>query len=101
MSAEGYINRWWGVGGGLSMNLALGSAYARRVFVPPLEKDFGWKRADTAMIFTTLIFVFAISFVLAGRLQDKQGPVWVSGMGPRGDRMRRVCRPWPQTTVPS
>src|SRR2546427_613321 len=81
MSAEGYINRWWRVVGGLSMNLALGSAYAWRVFVPPFEKDFGGKRADTAMIFTILIFVFAISFVLAGRLQDKKGPFWVSVIG--------------------
>src|SRR2546427_11608498 len=81
MSAEGYINRWWRVVGGLSMNLALGSAYAWSVFVAPLEKDFGWKRADTAMIFTILIFVFAISFVLAGRLQDKKGPFWVSVIG--------------------
>src|SRR2546428_11820574 len=81
MSAEVYINRWWRVVGGLSMNLALGSAYAWSVFVAPLEKDFGWKRADTAMIFTILIFVFAISFVLAGRLQDKKGPFWVSVIG--------------------
>src|SRR2546428_4815369 len=81
MSAEGYINRWWRVVGGLSMNLALGSAYAWSVFVAPLEKDFGWKRADTAMIFTILIFVFAISFVLAGRLQDKKGPLWGSVIG--------------------
>src|SRR2546430_17001416 len=33
------------------------------------------------MIFTILIFVFAISFVLAGRLQDKKGPFWVSVIG--------------------
>src|SRR2546425_3109301 len=56
----GYINRWWRVAGGLSMNLALGSLYAWSVFVAPLEKDFGWKRADTAMIFTIAVFVFAI-----------------------------------------
>src|SRR3989475_1993940 len=81
MSAEGYINRWWRVVGGLSMNLALGSAYAWSVFVAPLEKDFGWKRADLAMIFTILIIVFAISFVLPRRLQDKKGPFWVSVIG--------------------
>jgi OFA family oxalate/formate antiporter-like MFS transporter len=63
------------------MNLALGSLYAWSVFVAPLEKDFGWKRADTSMIFTIAIFVFAISFVLAGRLQDKKGPFWISVIG--------------------
>ncbi len=81
MSAEGSINRWWRVVGGLSMNLALGSLYAWSVFVAPLEKEFGWKRADTSMIFTIAVFVFAISFVLAGRLQDKKGPFWISVIG--------------------
>ncbi len=67
--------------GGLLMNLALGSLYAWSVFVAPLEKEFGWKRADTSTVFTIAIFVFAISFVLAGRLQDKFGPFKVSLTG--------------------
>jgi OFA family oxalate/formate antiporter-like MFS transporter len=81
MSAEGHINRWWRVVGGLSMNLALGSLYAWSVFVAPLEKEFGWKRADTSMIFTIAVFVFGLAFILAGRLQDKKGPFWISVIG--------------------
>jgi len=81
MSAEGQINRWWRVVGGMCMNLALGSLYAWSVFVAPLEKEFGWKRADTSMIFTIAVFVFAIAFILAGRLQDKKGPFWISVIG--------------------
>ena len=81
MSAEGYINRWWRVVGGLSMNLALGTVYAWSVFVAPLEKEFGWKRADTSMIFTIAVFVFGLAFILAGRLQDKKGPFWISVTG--------------------
>jgi len=81
MSAEGYINRWWRVVGGLAMNLALGSLYAWSVFVLPLEKEFGWKRADTSLIFTIAVFVFGLSFILAGRLQDKKGPFWISVTG--------------------
>src|SRR5713101_1954731 len=81
MNAEGQINRWWRVVGGLSMNLALGSLYAWSVFVAPLEKEFGWKRADTSTIFTIAVVVFALSFILAGRLQDKKGPFWVSVTG--------------------
>jgi OFA family oxalate/formate antiporter-like MFS transporter len=81
MSAEGHINRWWRVLGGLSMNLALGSLYAWSVFVAPLEKEFGWKRADTSMIFTIAVFVFGLAFILAGRLQDKKGPFWISVIG--------------------
>src|SRR5713226_317258 len=79
--AEAHISRWWRVVGGLSMNLALGSLYAWSVFVAPLEKEFGWKRADTSSVFGWAVIVFAISFIFAGRLQDKFGPFWVSVTG--------------------
>jgi OFA family oxalate/formate antiporter-like MFS transporter len=63
------------------MNLALGSLYAWSVFVAPLEKEFGWKRADTSQVFTWAVVVFAFSFILAGRLQDKLGPLKISMVG--------------------
>jgi OFA family oxalate/formate antiporter-like MFS transporter len=66
--------RWWRVAGGLSMNLALGTLFAWSVFVAPLEQQFGWSRADTSMVFTIAVVVFALSFVLAGRIQDQIGP---------------------------
>lgn len=75
------MNRWWRVAGGLCMNLALGSLYAWSVFVAPLEKEFGWKRADTSTVYTIAVAVFALSFVLAGRLQDKYGPFRISLTG--------------------
>ncbi len=80
-TGEPSISRWWRVVGGLSMNLALGSLYAWSVFVAPLEKEFGWKRAATSQVFTWAVVVFAISFILAGRLQDKLGPFWISITG--------------------
>jgi OFA family oxalate/formate antiporter-like MFS transporter len=80
-SGEVALNRWWRVVGGLLMNLALGSLYAWSVFVAPLEKEFGWKRADTSEVFTWAVVVFAFSFILAGRLQDKLGPFKVSITG--------------------
>ena len=46
-----------------------------------LEKEFGWKRADTSMVFTIAVVVFALTFIVAGRLQDKFGPFWVSLTG--------------------
>lgn len=79
--AENSMGRWWHVVGGLSMNLALGSLYAWSVFVAPLEKEFGWKRADTSQVFTWAVVVFALTFILAGRIQDKLGPFWVSITG--------------------
>ncbi len=75
------ISRWWRIAGGLSMNLALGAVYAWSIFVAPLEKEFGWKRADTSMVFTILVFVFGLTFIAAGRLQDKLGPFRISITG--------------------
>jgi OFA family oxalate/formate antiporter-like MFS transporter len=75
------ISRWWRVVGGLSMNLALGTLYAWSVFVAPLEKQFGWKRAQTSMVFTIAVVVFALTFVVAGRIQDKFGPFYCSLLG--------------------
>lgn len=81
MADESSMGRWWHVVGGLSMNLALGSLYAWSVFIAPLEKEFGWKRADTSQVFTWAVVVFALTFILAGRLQDKLGPFWISITG--------------------
>ena len=68
-------SRWWRVAGGLSMNLALGTLYAWSVFVAPFEARFGWKRADTSMVFTIAVVALALSFAVAGRIQDKFGPL--------------------------
>src|SRR5206468_1319943 len=68
------MNRWRVVIGGMSMNLALGSLYAWSVFVLPLEKEFGWNRAETSWVYTIAIVSFALTFIGAGRLQDARGP---------------------------
>lgn len=75
------LNRWFRVVGALLMNLSLGSLYAWSFFVAPLEKEFGWNRAQTSWTFTIAIFVFGVSFVAAGRMQDKVGPFPVSIIG--------------------
>jgi OFA family oxalate/formate antiporter-like MFS transporter len=75
------MSRWWRVVGGLCMNIALGSLYAWSVFAAPLEEEFGWKRADTTWVYSVAIAVFALSFIVGGRLQDKLGPFRVSVMG--------------------
>lgn len=66
--------RWFVVLGGVLMNLSLGMLYGWSVFVLPLEKEFGWTRAQTSWTFTIAIVTFAASFIFAGRLQDKRGP---------------------------
>lgn len=67
-------NRWLPVIGGILMNLALGSLYAWSVFMVPLEREFGWRRADTSWVYTIAIVVFALTFIVAGRIQDLKGP---------------------------
>ncbi len=66
------------------MNLALGSLYAWSLFVGPLSKDPEFKGhtpADYALTFTIAVFVFALTFVIGGRLQDKKGPFVSSVLG--------------------
>jgi OFA family oxalate/formate antiporter-like MFS transporter len=75
------ISRWWRLVGALLMTLALGTLYAWSVFVTPLENEFGWKRAQTSNIFTIAAVMFAISLLLAGRLQDRFGPFWMAITG--------------------
>jgi len=68
------MTRWLPIVGGISLNLALGSLYAWSVFVLPLEKEFGWNRAQTSWVYTIAIVCFAATFILAGKLQDAKGP---------------------------
>ncbi|MEQ1898416.1 MAG: OFA family MFS transporter [Vicinamibacterales bacterium] len=75
------MNRWLPAIGGISMNLALGSLYAWSVFVLPLEQEFGWTRAQTSWVFTIAVVVFAVSFVVAGRIQDARGPRLCAAIG--------------------
>lgn len=75
------ISRWWRVIGGLSMNIALGTLYAWSIFVAPLEKEFHWTRAETSNVFGIAVVSFALTFIVAGRLQDKYGPFWISLIG--------------------
>lgn len=75
------MNRWRIVVGGVSMNLALGSLYAWSVFVAPLEQEFGWTRAQTSLVYTVAIVFFALSFIVAGRIQDVKGPRICAAIG--------------------
>ena len=78
------ISRWWRVFGGLSMNLALGTLYAWSLFVPELGKDPEFKMyklPDFTLTFTIAVVVFALTFVVAGRIQDKKGPFICSVLG--------------------
>src|ERR1700756_2654412 len=68
------------VGGGL-LNVALGTYYAWSVFVPALEREFGWTRSQTSWVATIDMVMLASSFLLAGFLQNKIGPRAVATIG--------------------
>jgi OFA family oxalate/formate antiporter-like MFS transporter len=84
MQQDAQISRWWRVVGGLSMNLALGSLYAWSLFVPQFQKDAefkGYAPTAYALTFTIAVVVFALTFIVAGRIQDKKGPFICSALG--------------------
>ena len=60
------MNRWLPVVGGVLLNMALGMFYAMSVFMLPLEKEFGWTRAQTSWVTTIGLSLLSIWFVVAG-----------------------------------
>ena len=63
------------------MNVALGTYYAWSVYVPALEKEFGWTRTQTSLVATIDMVMLASSFLVAGMLQDRIGPRAVATIG--------------------
>jgi len=63
------------------MNLAFGNVYGWSVFVAPLERQFGWTRADTSMVFTIVIAMTGFTFLLSGWIYDKWGPSFCAFTG--------------------
>ena len=74
-------NRWLPVIGGVMMNMALGMFYGMSVFMLPLEKEFGWTRAQTSWVTTIGLALIAVWYVIAGFIQDRRGPRAVAVVG--------------------
>jgi OFA family oxalate/formate antiporter-like MFS transporter len=74
-------NRWLPVVGGVMMNMALGMFYGMSVFMLPLEKEFGWTRAQTSWATTIGLALIATWYVVAGFIQDRRGPRPVAVVG--------------------
>ena len=73
--------RWPALVGGGLLNVALGTYYAWSVYVPALERDFGWTRTQTSLVATIDMVMLASSFLLAGVLQNRIGPRAVATIG--------------------
>jgi OFA family oxalate/formate antiporter-like MFS transporter len=74
-TSKGLPNRWLLAGGGVLMQLALGSVYAWSVFRNPLIKTFGWSIADVTTTFSIAILVLGFAAFLGG--------LWMRRVGPR------------------
>jgi len=75
------MNRWFRVAGGVAMNLCFGSAYTFSIFLAPLQREFGWTRAQVSLAFTISIACIAAGVLAGGRWHDRQGPAPVALTG--------------------
>jgi nitrate/nitrite transporter NarK len=72
---------WWVTFAGTGINLALGVLYTWSVIKAAIPPEWGWTAAQKSDPYAVACFVFAISMIPAGRLQDKIGPRWVATIG--------------------
>ena len=63
------------------MNMAFGTLYGMSAFMLPLEKEFGWTRAQTSWTATIGLVMLATWYVIAGRIHDLRGPRLVAAIG--------------------
>src|SRR5210317_2012006 len=82
MNHSKIVNPGWRVTfAGTGINLALGVLYTWSVIKAAIPADWGWTAAQKSDPYALACFVFAISMIPAGRLQDKIGPRWVATIG--------------------
>lgn len=68
------LNRWWIAIAGVSLQMALGSAYAWSVFRIPLSREFGWSITQITWIFLISWFFLGSSTVVGGLWMKRKGP---------------------------
>jgi MFS transporter, OFA family, oxalate/formate antiporter len=76
------MNRWLVVLGALLIQISLGAIYIYGVFKPALKSQFkDWSATDLALPSQLVLLFFALSMVVAGRIQDKLGPRLIASIG--------------------
>lgn len=82
MAEEKTFNRWLVVVGALLMQISLGAIYIYSVFKPGLKENFpNWSNTDLALPSQLVLACFALSMIVAGRIQDKIGPRIIATIG--------------------
>jgi len=74
-------NRWIILLASIICNLCIGAAYAWSVFQKPLLSVFPWTPSEASLAFTLSLAVMPLAMIIAGRIQDKQGPRFVMMIG--------------------
>jgi MFS transporter, OFA family, oxalate/formate antiporter len=81
MTSHARLKRWPALVGGGLLNVAIGTYYAWSVFVPALEKEFGWSRTQTSLVPTIDMVMLASTFLIAGFIHRRVGPRPVATFG--------------------
>ena len=63
------MNRIRPIIGGIAVNMTFGSLYAWSIFVLPLEKEFGWNRAQTSWVYTIAVIMTVAIRIVRERVQ--------------------------------
>jgi len=79
--SEKVKNRWLVVAGALLIQISLGAIYIYGVFKGPLKEQFGWSPTNLALPSQLVLAFFALSMIIAGRIQDKLGPRLIASIG--------------------
>jgi OFA family oxalate/formate antiporter-like MFS transporter len=78
---EKIMNRWIVVLGALMVQICLGALYIWSVFKVPLMQHFQWEALAVNKAFAINAMMGATVGLVAGRIQDKIGPRWVTTAG--------------------
>jgi OFA family oxalate/formate antiporter-like MFS transporter len=82
MAAGKTMNRWLVVVGALVIQVSLGAVYIWSVFETPLKAFFpSWTETQVTLPAQIVLAAFAVAVILAGRIQDRQGPRIVATFG--------------------
>jgi len=73
-SPSGGMTRWRVLVGAIIVQLILGTVYGYSIFWQPLEAELGLAQHHANYAFAICVLSFAVTMVLAGRIQDLMGP---------------------------
>ena len=73
--------KWIVLLGAIIVQLILGTVYGYSVFWQPLEQEMGLAQTQATYAFSICILSFALTMVIAGRVQDIKGPRFTAIIG--------------------